>query len=332
MLFRRIKGYLKLLRPELTVMDITLPAVSAVLALKILPSDTLNLPVNKAVSVILTAFASYFATVGSYVFNDFVDVDIDKINLPERPLPSGKVKRIEALIYSLLLYGVSIFIFSFFSWYSVITVIVAALVITSYSAFFKRRTPLSFIPVGVAYGLVPVGVWFAFGTPETVTYVLAAMICVTDWGFTLSGVSRDVEGDKQKGAPTMPVTYGIPATSKFVFVCWVAGVGFTIAIWFVAKLGYVYLAGAILSGMWLLWKAAIFIKNPKPENGGRFFLQSANYRSILFLLLIVDIGIAKYNDTRTKTPQAIIENYETTVELQTKEFNNKIIINLNKPY
>jgi 4-hydroxybenzoate polyprenyltransferase len=277
-------------------MDITLPAVCAILALG--GAHHLSLPVNPALSVVFVIIASYCATVASYIFNDFIDVDIDKINLPDRPLPSGKLTKIEALVFSLALYGVSILVFSFFSWYSVAAVVVASLVITSYSAFFKRRTPLSFIPVGIAYGLVPVGVWLAFGPPQIVTYLLAAMICVTDWGFTLSGVSRDVEGDRTRGAPTLPVTCGIPFTGKFVFFCWTAGVVFTLAIWHAADLGTIYLTGALVAGTYLLWMAAQFVRDPTPQRGGRFFLQSANYRSVLFLLIIADMLFFRIRTSR----------------------------------
>jgi 4-hydroxybenzoate polyprenyltransferase len=296
LVLRRIRGYLKLLRPELALMDISLPAVCAILAVG--GAHHLSLPANPALSVVFVVTASYCATVASYIFNDFIDVDIDKINLPDRPLPSGKLTKIEALIFSLALYGVSILIFSFFSWYSVATVVVASLVITSYSTFFKRRTPFSFLPVGIAYGLVPVGVWFAFGPPQIVTYLLAAMICVTDWGFTLSGVSRDVEGDRTRGAPTLPVTRGIPFTAKFVFFCWTAGVVFTLAIWHAATLGFIYLAGALACGVWLLWNAAQFVRDPSPQRGGRFFLQAANYRSVLFLLIIADVLFFRIRTSR----------------------------------
>ena len=284
--FIRVLAYLELLRPELVIMDITLPAVSSILAIFLMNLD-LELPLlGKTIAV--TAGA-YFAIVGSYIFNDFLDVDIDKKNLPNRPLPSGKLKRIEALLFSIVLYAASIIIFSFYSLNSVIIVIAAIVVITLYSAVFKRRTPLSFLPVGVSYGLVPIGVWLAFGKLQATIVLLACMICITDWGFTLSGVSRDVAGDGEKGVPTMPVRYGILFTSRFILLCWVAGIIFSVIIWHSASLGILYLLMALVSGIWLLWMNFRFVKRPTPENGGKFFIQSANYRSVLFIALMLDI-------------------------------------------
>ena len=38
---------------------------------------------------------------GGMVINDYFDIDIDRINKPERPLPSGRVTKFDAL----MLYG-----------------------------------------------------------------------------------------------------------------------------------------------------------------------------------------------------------------------------------
>lgn len=292
--FTRIRAYFELLRPELIIMDLTLPAVSSILAIFLKDlSLSLSLP-GKVAAVVAGA---YCATVGSYVFNDFLDVDVDKENLPGRPLPSGRLKRIDVLLFSIVLYAASIVIFSFYSLYSVLTVILASGVITSYSAFFKRRTPLSFLPVGIAYGLVPIGVWLAFGNSvklHTAALLLGCMICITDWGFTLSGVSRDVAGDRKRSVPTMPVTYGVPFTSRFILLCWVLGVAISVVIWHSASLGMLYLVIALLSGAWLLWMNSRFVREPIPENGGRFFVQAAKYRSVLFAALILDVALKFY--------------------------------------
>lgn len=290
-LFARFAAYLELLRPELIIMDLTLPAVTSFLAIYLLNIYSNFMILVKILFVTIGAFC---AIVSSYVFNDFVDIDIDSVNLPGRPLPSKRLKPVEALIYSIFLFATSIIIFSFYSLYSVIAVIISTAIITSYSAFFKRKTPLSFIPVGIAYGLVPIGVWLAFGKLHLAVLLLAGMICTTDWGFTLSGVSRDVAGDKKKGAPTVPVVYGIPFTSRFVLLCWISGIILSIIIWRAASLGFVYLSIALISGFWLLWMVLRFVKKPIPEVGGNFFIQAANYRSILFIGLIIDIALKIY--------------------------------------
>ncbi|MDI6786111.1 MAG: UbiA family prenyltransferase [bacterium] len=285
-LFLKIKAYLTMLRPEIAIMDLTLPAVCSVLATYTTSSSTPQL-----LPFLLAIIGSYCATVASYVANDVIDIDIDTINLPDRPLPSGKISRKEAVIYSLFLYLISLVIFYRLNFYAFLTLVIAIITITLYSGYLKRKTPFSFIPVGIAYGLVPIMVWLVFVKLTISAILFGLMICITDWGFTLSGVSRDVKGDSQKGAPTLPVSYGIKITSKFVSICWLIGIALSIVIYYTANLGYIYLITSILSGIWLLYKCVNFIKSPQPEVGGNLFLQSAKYRSILFLALIIDICI-----------------------------------------
>jgi len=289
--------YLKLLRPEIAAMDFALPASSALLASYLL---TAGLP--PIFPFVLAVIGGYCAITSTYVFNDCCDIDIDKINLPDRALASGEVSRRNALWYALLLFLVAAAVALYLNPECVAVLILATIAISVYSAVAKRATFLSFLPVGFSYGLVPIGIWLAFDPAGILKSVpgddvilplpaifLGVMICITDWGFTLSGVARDVEGDRLRGAPTFPVTFGVSVTSKFVMVCWTLGVLLSLAIGYTAGLGLIYFAGAAIGGIWMLLQAADFVRNPVPDRGGRLFLQASHYRFVIFLAMIADV-------------------------------------------
>ncbi len=291
--------YIEMLRPEIADMDLALPAASALLASYLLAGAFPPL-----IPFIIAVIGGYAAITSSYVFNDCCDIDIDEINLPNRPIPSSNISKKQALLYSLFLAIVASVTALYLNPESFVILLIAVTTISIYSVVAKRMTFLSFVPVGIAYGLVPIGIWLAFDPAgilkESVDSVilpipaifLGTMMCVTDWGFTLSGVARDVEGDRARGAPTFPVTFGVPATSKFVTLCWVAGVIASIVIGWTAHLGPIFFAGAILAGTWMLTQSFDFIKNPLPERGGRLFLQGSRYRGVLFVSLIVDVVLS----------------------------------------
>jgi 4-hydroxybenzoate polyprenyltransferase len=290
-----VRAYIEMLRPEIADMDLALPAASALLATYLISGGMPPL-----FPFFLAVVGAYFAITSSYVFNDYCDVDIDKINLPNRPLPSSRISRKNALAYALGLMVIASTVAAYLNPESLAVFFVAAGVITLYSSVAKRSTFLSFVPVGISYGLVPIGVWLAFdpagilkGNDGVIlplpAIFLGIMICVTDWGFTLSGVARDVEGDRAKGAPTVPVTFGVPVTSKFIFICWLVGVAASLVIGYTAHLGPLYFAGVIFGGVWILWQSIDFIKNPLPERGGKLFLQGSRYRGVMFGSLILDV-------------------------------------------
>lgn len=293
---KTLNPYIEILRPEIADMDLALPAASALLA-SYLTIGALPDPIMFIIAVI----GGYAAITSSYVYNDCCDVDIDMINLPNRPLVSNKLSRKQAMKYAGVLFLIASIAALYLNPESFVVLVIAVVTISVYSKLAKRMTFLSFVPVGIAYGLVPIGIWLAFdpaGILKGPDYgsilplpaiFLGLMMCFTDWGFTLSGVARDVEGDRARGAPTFPVTFGVPATSKFVTLMWAVGVIASIAIGLTAKIGPIYFAGALLAGGWMLSQSFDFIKNPTQERGGRLFLQGSRYRGVMFGSLILDV-------------------------------------------
>lgn len=206
-----VRAYLELLRPPLAPMDLALPAASALLSAY---ATTGLLP--GAEPFLIATIGAYFAITSSYVFNDYVDVDVDRVAMPDRPLPSAKVSRRGAGIYALVLLMLAAAAATYLNPESLVMLIAATAIITVYSAWAKRRTPLSWMFVGLAYGMVPVGVWLAISPAgylmpgpgfHPAALILGLMICITDWGFTNCDASRDVPGDRAKGIPTtLPLT------------------------------------------------------------------------------------------------------------------------------
>lgn len=289
----RYRAHIELLRPPLAPMDLAMPAASALLA-----SYAVSGALPSLWPFVIATIGAYCAITSSYVFNDCCDVDVDKVAMPNRPLPSAKLTKKEAQAWSLLLFGIAAAVAFYINPESFISLIAATVLITIYSSWAKRNTPFSWIFVGLAFGLVPFGVWLAMEPAgflkagpgvHLASIILAAMICITDWGFTNCDASRDTAGDSEKGIPTTPATYGIPATAKMVALFWIVGVVLSLALGISAGLGLLYLASAALAGGWLLLQNLDFVRNPTAERGDRLFYQSANYRAVLFAALILDV-------------------------------------------
>lgn len=291
--FSRFKAHIQLLRPPLAPMDLAMPAAAALLAVYAVEG---SLP--PLLPFIIACIGAYCAITSSYVYNDCCDIDVDSIAMPDRPLPSAQLSRKEAQLWSLFLFLVAAAVALYLNPESFVVLAAATLLITVYSARAKRSTPFSWIFVGLSFGLVPLGVWLAFEPAGLLKagpglhpagLILAAMIGITDWGFTNCDASRDVAGDKEKGIPTTPATFGIPATARMVALFWIIGVGLSLVLGLAANLGWLYLAAAAVAGGWLLWQNLDFVRHPTAERGERLFYQSANYRAILFAALIMDV-------------------------------------------
>lgn len=289
----RLRAYWELLRPPLAPMDLAMPAASALLA-----SFAVSGALPPLLPFIIATIGAYCAITSSYVYNDCCDIDVDMVAMPNRPLPAAHLSKRDAQVWSLLLFGIAAVIAFYLNPESFVCLVAATILITIYSAWAKRNTPFSWIFVGLSFGLVPLGVWLAMEPAGILKVgpglhpagvILALMICITDWGFTNCDASRDVSGDREKGIPTTPATYGIPATAKMVAAFWVVGIALSLAMGVSAGLGLIYMASAALAGGWLLMQNVDFVRNPTAKRGDRLFYQSANYRAVLFAALIVDV-------------------------------------------
>lgn len=287
------RAFMELLRPPLAPMDLAMPGAAALLA-----SFAWTGGFPPLLPFILATLGAYCAITSSYVYNDCCDIDVDRVAMPNRPLPSAEVTKGAAMAYALFLFIVAALIALYLNPESFVVLCAATIIISVYSMWAKRNTPFSWVLVGLSFGLVPIGVWLAISPMGILkagpgihagALMLGLMICITDWGFTNCDASRDTEGDRMKGIPTLPATYGIPATSRFVALCWFVGVILSLALGLATGLGPLYLGAALIAGVWILVQNMDFVRNPTSQRGDRLFYQAANYRAVLFLFLIIDV-------------------------------------------
>lgn len=176
---------------------------------------------------ILTFIVPIMGWIAGLYLSDFLDRDLDKIEKPHRPIPSGRIKPYEALVVG----GIFAIIGTIFSWYlglrTFILVFVVALLVLTYTSLAKSRGLLGHINRGVVtvaaylYGVfsstipldvIPLYIWF-----------LAPLFLLHDANSNLVGAIRDMEGDKKGGYQTIPVKYGLKKSivlSSFLTLLW----------------------------------------------------------------------------------------------------------------
>ncbi|BDC19666.1 UbiA family prenyltransferase [Acidianus sp. HS-5] len=173
--------------------------------------------------LIISLIVVSLVAAGGYAINDVYDVEIDKINKPDRPLPSGKISIKNAVIlsYSTMVIGSGIaFVLGIFQGLLAILTSVALLY---YAKSLKKQglpgnmivattTALSIFYGGIAYFE---GNW------------LVRVIIPTAYSFLLTlgrelvkGI-EDYEGDKKYGVKTLATTKGIKftwSTSRIILI------------------------------------------------------------------------------------------------------------------
>ena len=100
-----LKAWIQLIRPSNV-----LTAISDVLAGVALACLFLQSELPETESLIWITLSSMLLYTGGIVFNDVFDAALDKIERPERPIPSGKVKQSSAAILGTIAFSVGCFL------------------------------------------------------------------------------------------------------------------------------------------------------------------------------------------------------------------------------
>jgi len=175
---------------------------------------------------LLLFFIVALITAAGNVINDFFDAEIDAINRPDRPIPSGAVSRGAARRFAVTLFLAGILV-SFFT-NSLLCIGIAifnALLLIAYAAKLKS-TPL-IGNIVVAYLSASI---FLFGGALNGLDGLVRIIPIAAITFfamlsrELLKDAEDVEGDRAGGADTVPIRIGIRKTSEFALIITVLAV------------------------------------------------------------------------------------------------------------
>jgi len=95
LILRKVKAYITLTRPH-NLLATVITTLIGWLIIFIKTHSSIISPVYPVMTVMLAA-------AGGYVINDYFDAEVDSINKPYRPIPSGIVSRNEALVLSVVL-------------------------------------------------------------------------------------------------------------------------------------------------------------------------------------------------------------------------------------
>lgn len=155
----------------------------------------------------LSAVAGALIDAGGNIINDFFDVEIDKVNKPHRPIPSGLISRRFALILYFITTISGLILVAFLNKFSLVIALLSTAIIFLYSFKLKRIPLIGNLIVAFMTGLAFVfagSVVKNFKDP-IFPFIFAFMI---NLGREIIKDIEDVEGDLKVGIKTLPIISG----------------------------------------------------------------------------------------------------------------------------
>jgi len=206
----KLVGFIRFMRPANCLMMGFAVMVGAVLANKAALSS------NFLPNLFYGFFTGFLLTAASMAINDYYDREIDAVNEPSRPIPSGLIKPKEALVFAFIL-SVLGFITAFAnsyltnlqSIYCLLVAIIAWLIFVAYTTVGKRSgLPGNFLVSACVAIPFIYGSFAVTNTLEPNLLIFVLMVFLSNTGREITKGIVDVQGDKMRNVKTLAVKYG----------------------------------------------------------------------------------------------------------------------------
>lgn len=229
-----------------------------------------------SIPIVLAMLAVFFETAAGNVINDYFDYNIDLINKPERPIPSGRISLTAGRNYGYLLFLLGTicgFLISFLTdnWIPFIIVLLADIILYLY-AYRLKSTPL----IGNLTVAFMTGFGFVFGgfsinnsSIILISLYLGFFAFVMTTARELVKDIEDMEGDKAEGAKTLPILYGEKITATLAFILIVVDCALCPLLYYNHIFGFYYLIVIAIAVLLFIYSAILIIRNQDRETAGK---------------------------------------------------------------
>ncbi len=198
--------------------QLTRPQNNLIAALAVLVGALIGYPVVSFSKLFLACLSASFISAGGYVMNDYFDLEIDRINKPERPLPKEMLSKKSALLFSLLLFGIGLVLSVLIKLPSFILAFISSFLLILYSAKLKKRLFIGNLTVSTICALA-----FLYGglvgSDFTLSFIPAGFAYLFHLGREILKDVEDLKGDKSVDAKTIPIFFG--EKKAFLFITFI---------------------------------------------------------------------------------------------------------------
>ena len=232
-------------------------------------------------SEILYGFlVGFFLTAATMAINDYYDIEIDRINDPQRPLPSGVVDLKEALVGGLILAGLGI-IFAALTNLQALSIALTALILMIYYNTRGKRTGFP----GNIIVSVCVALPFLYGGSVigSISFLLILFSLIAFFANTgrevIKGIA-DIKGDETRGVKTLAILFGNVTASRIAAGLFILSIIISLLPLIMRLMSTLYLLFIVLSDLGLIWSSFEILEDPSP-----FKAKNEKKRVLIWMLL-----------------------------------------------
>ena len=274
----KARAIFELLRPELPIAAGVCVVAGQIVALARLPSPTLA----------LLGFLTGFLISGSaMVTNDYFDLEVDRVNHPNRPLPSGRVTMLELWTLTALLTITGLTSAALISSLNLVLAAATWLIAIAYNWKLKETGLPGNIMVATSVGMT-----FVFGGATAgrigkgIVLIFGALAFLFDLGEEIAGGAMDVRGDEKRRVKSLALIYGRETALKITAIIFFCFGILSFAPYVLGWLGFPYLILVTLTDFLLAYFTLKLIRSKSPEEG-RIVTRQLYLLMLAFILVFI---------------------------------------------
>ena len=257
----KISGLLKLMRPLNCIV------MSFAVLVGVLLAAAGSIGSLQWINLLFGGVTAFTLCSAAMVINDYYDYDIDRINEPHRPIPSGDVSKNVALVETGVLsviglaaaYTVSLYCFIFAS---------AAWVIMAVYSTFGKRSGLAgnFLVSACVAAPFLYGSLIALDTITVNVILFASMAFLSNTGREIAKGIVDVKGDASYHIKTMAVRFGEQKAAFSAAFFFLFAVCLTIMPVAFSLVSFWFIPFVLVTDVGLVWCSISLVIKPEREN------------------------------------------------------------------
>jgi len=267
----RLNAYLTLIRPPNTIMIGLGVVIGEAIGLGKLP----GLP--EAVFGFLTAS---LMMAGTMVANDVYDVEIDKVNSPERPLPSGTVKTRDATVLAVALSVAAIGFSALLGLWTFLTALLALALMVYYNTRGKKTGLIGNAVVSFNVALPFFYGGLAVNSIRPLLFIFSVVAFLANFAREIAKGISDVKGDSLRQVRTLAVVKGTGDAALASAGLFVTAVLLSFLPPFLETISWLYFPPVIIADVGFLYSAYRLVSDQTPEN-----VRAVKRQVLLWMLL-----------------------------------------------
>src|SRR2546425_9999189 len=236
------------------------------IGLAVLVAETIGLgSVPSPMEAVFGFLTAFLLLAGTMVFNDIQDVQVDRVNSPDRPIPSGKVTIRQAYALSIVFSGLALISSLVLGILTFLTALAALALMAYYNTRGKKTGLLGNAVVSFNVALPFFFGGLAVGNLRPLLFIFFLLAFLANMAREIAKGIADIVGDRAKGERTVAVVMGTSPAARMTASLFAVAVVLSFTAPLFDNVSLFYYPGVAVADVGFLYSSYRLLRDQTPK-------------------------------------------------------------------